>query len=131
MDLPYEKGGFIPKPDYFDRYFGAGRWYGLTILSMAIGQGEVLTTPIQNANMAAVIANRGYFYVPHIVKKIAGVDTIDSKYTTPMLSNIDTIYFAPVIEGMRLAVNSPSGTAYWVRHPEVVICGKTGSYNFV
>jgi penicillin-binding protein 2 len=127
IDLPFEKGGFIPKSAYFDRYYGAGRWKALTIISMAIGQGEVLTTPLQLANMAALIANKGFFYTPHVVKSIDGVRELDKKYTTRNLSGIDTSFFAPVINGMELAVNSPGGTATWVKHPDIIICGKTGT----
>lgn len=127
IDLPYEKGGFIPLPSYYNRYYGEGHWNALTILSMAIGQGEVLTTPIQNANLAATIANKGYYYTPHVVREIEGIDTLNSKYATPILTNIDTALYNPIIEGMDLAVNSVDGTATWVRHKDFIICGKTGT----
>jgi penicillin-binding protein 2 len=127
IDLPYEKGGFIPKPSFYDRIYGEGRWKALTIISMAIGQGEILTTPLQIANMAAIIANKGYYYVPHVVKKIQGIDTLDSRYTTPIQTNIDTGYYNFVTEGMELAINSTGGTATWVRHRDIIICGKTGT----
>jgi penicillin-binding protein 2 len=127
IDLPYEKGGFIPKSSYFDRYYGAGRWKALTIISMAIGQGEVLTTPLQIANLVATIANKGYFYTPHVVKKIQGVKSIDVKYTTPRYTGIDTAYFNLVTEGMRLGVNEEGGTGLIARNDKIVICGKTGT----
>ncbi|MGD2035766.1 MAG: penicillin-binding protein 2 [Bacteroidales bacterium] len=127
IDLPYEKGGFIPRPDYYDRYYGKGRWKALTIISMAIGQGEVLTTPLQIANLAALIANKGYYYTPHVVKKIDGIDTISTRFTSPHYASIDTGYFDVVINGMKMAVNDPGGTATWVRHKDIVICGKTGT----
>lgn len=127
IDLPYEKGGFIPKPSYYDRYYGSGRWKALTIISMAIGQGEILTTPLQLANYAATIANKGYYFTPHVVKAIEGIDTLNRSFTTLHQLGIDTAYFNLVIEGMELAVNKPGGTATWVRHPEVDICGKTGT----
>lgn len=127
IDLPYEKGGLIPRPDYYDRYYGRGRWKALTIISMAIGQGEVLTTPLQIANLAALISNRGYFYTPHVVKKIDGIDTISSKYTTPHYATIDSTYFDVVVNGMEKAVNESGGTATWVRHRDIIICGKTGT----
>ena len=127
IDLPYEKGGFIPKPSYYDRYYGSGRWKALTIISMAIGQGEVLTTPLQIANLAASIANRGYYYTPHVVKGIEGIDTLNSLYTIPHQTGIDTAYFNLIVEGMKLAVNSPGGTALIARHNTIVICGKTGT----
>jgi len=127
IDLPYEKGGFIPKPSYYDRYYGQGRWKALTIISMAIGQGEVLATPLQIANLAAAIANRGYFITPHVVKAIEGIDTLNHMYTLPHNTGIDTAYFNFIVEGMKLAVNSPGGTATWVRHSDIIICGKTGT----
>jgi penicillin-binding protein 2 len=127
IDLPYEKGGFIPKASYFDRYYGQGRWKALTIISMAIGQGEVLTTPLQIANLVAAIANKGYFYTPHVIKSIQGIDTLDRKYSTPHYTGIDTAYFTLVIEGMNLAVNQAGGTATIARLSNIVICGKTGT----
>jgi penicillin-binding protein 2 len=127
IDLPYEKGGFIPKSTYFDKYYGKGRWKPLTIVSMAIGQGEVLTTPLQIANLAALIANRGFFYKPHVVKEIEGVDTISSKYTRKNYVNIDTSLFDVVVNGMEMAVNTPGGTAGIAKNPRIVICGKTGT----
>lgn len=127
IDLPYEKGGFIPKSSYYDRYYGAGRWKALTIISMAIGQGEVLTTPLQIANYAATIANKGYYFVPHVIKSIEGIDTIDHRFTIPHFSDIDTSFFNLVVGGMEMAVNSPGGTATWVRHDSIIICGKTGT----
>jgi penicillin-binding protein 2 len=127
IDLPYEKGGFIPKPSYYDRYYGSGRWNALTIISMAIGQGEILTTPLQLANLSAAIANKGYYYTPHVVKVIQGIDTLDRRYRIPNYTHIDTTWFTPVTEGMKLAINDFGGTATWVRHPDIIICGKTGT----
>jgi penicillin-binding protein 2 len=126
IDLPYEKAGFIPKSTYFDRYYGRGRWKPLTIISMAIGQGEVLTTPLQIANLAALIANHGYYYRPHVVRKIEGIDTIDSKYTRKHFVTIDSSLFDVVVNGMDLAVNS-GGTAAIAHDPDIIICGKTGT----
>jgi penicillin-binding protein 2 len=127
IDLPYEKRGFIPKPSYYDRYYGSGRWNALTIISMAIGQGEILTTPLQLANVAAAIANKGYYITPHVVKRIEGIDTLDRRFTEPHYTLVDTAYYTPVIEGMDLAVNAPGGTATWIRHKDFTICGKTGT----
>ena len=127
IDLPYEKGGFIPTPSYYDRYYGSGRWNALTIISMAIGQGEVLTTPLQIANFAASVANKGYYYTPHVVKSIEGIDTISQKYTVRHYTGIDTTYYNYVTEGMELAVNLYGGTATWVRLKDIIICGKTGT----
>jgi penicillin-binding protein 2 len=127
IDLPYEKGGLIPKTAYFDRYYGKGRWKALTIISMAIGQGEVLTTPLQIANLASIIANRGYFYTPHVIKGIEGIENIDPKFTKIHKVSIDTGYFAVVVRGMELAVNEAGGTALIAHNDSIVICGKTGT----
>lgn len=127
IDLPYEKGGFIPMPSYYNRFYGEGRWNALTIISMAIGQGEVLTTPLQNANLAATIANKGYYITPHVVKSIEGIDTIDSKYTQKHYTQVDTGYFNTIIQGMEMAVNEPGGTAPIARLKDIIVCGKTGT----
>ena len=100
------------------------RWGATTIISNAIGQGEVLVTPIQLANMTAAIANRGYYYTPHIIKNIEGQE-IDPKFTTPKYTTIDKQYFEPVIEGMFDVYNE--GTAWFLEVPGVEICGKTGT----
>lgn len=127
IDLPFEKRGFIPKSSYYDRYYGKGRWKAHTILSMSIGQGEILTTPIQIANLAATIANKGYYITPHVVKNIAGIDTLTTAYKEPVFASIDTIYYKAIIEGMEGAVNGPGGTAHIARHRDIIICGKTGT----
>ena len=127
IDLPYEKGGFIPQPSYYDRYYGSGRWKALTIISMSIGQGEILTTPLQLANYAATIANKGYYFTPHVVKSIEGMDTINQRMTIPHQTGIDTSYYNLIIEGMDLAVNATGGTATWVRNRNIIMCGKTGT----
>jgi penicillin-binding protein 2 len=127
IDLPYEKGGFIPMPSYYNRYYGEGRWKALTIISMAIGQGEVLTTPLQNANLAATIANKGFFFTPHVVKAIHGIDTLASAYRIPKYTSIDTTWFNVVRDGMEMAVNESGGTALIARLKDIVVCGKTGT----
>jgi penicillin-binding protein 2 len=127
IDLTSEKGGLIPKPSYYDRYYGKGYWRAHTIISNAIGQGEILTTPLQIANLAATIANRGYYIVPHVVKDIEGIDTLNRKYLQKHQVLIDTSYFKYVINGMYGAVFAPHGTAYWFRPQNFVMCGKTGT----
>ena len=94
------------------------------IISNAIGQGEVATTPIQLANMVAAIANRGHYYTPHIIKSIEG-ETLPEKFTTPKYTTIDKEHFEPVIEGMHQVYKK--GTAKWVQVPDIEICGKTGT----
>lgn len=128
-DLPVGQRGRIPDGDYYDRAYGDNRWGSTYIVSNAIGQGEVEATPIQLANMAAAIGNRGYYYTPHIIKAIEG-DTIPSKYTTRKETTIDKRHFEPVIEGMFDVYNK--GTAATLRVPGIDICGKTGTAeNFV
>ncbi|WP_456437366.1 penicillin-binding protein 2 [Psychroserpens sp.] len=123
-DLQVGRPGRIPNGDYYDRAYGDNRWSSTYTVSNAIGQGEVEATPIQLANMAAAIGNRGYFYTPHIIKDIEG-DTIPSKYTTPNYTTIDKRHFEPVVQGMFDVYNE--GTASTLRIPGIEICGKTGT----
>ena len=123
-DHPTGQKGFIPNSDYYDYWYPNQRWGATTSLSNSIGQGEVLSTPIQLANMVATIANRGYFYKPHFVKKIQK-DSLAEKYRTPNYTTIDSIHFEPVIEGMSNVVKW--GTARVARVPGVEVCGKTGT----
>ena len=127
IDLPSEKRGFIPKSDYYNRYYGQNRWKAHTIISNAIGQGEILTTPLQLANFAAIIANKGYYITPHTVKDIKDIDTLSKRFSQKNWVSIDTSFFAPIIEGMDKAVNEQGGTAPIARLSDIVICGKTGT----
>ena len=92
-DLPAGRRGNVPDSEYYDKWYPDGNWYATTTISNSIGQGEVLATPIQLANMTAAIANRGYFYTPHIVKKKDGETITDSKYTTKRHTTIDPKHF--------------------------------------
>ena len=123
-DLSVGRPGRIPDGNYYDRAYGDNRWGSTYIVSNAIGQGEVEATPIQLANMAAAIGNRGYYYTPHIIKTIEG-DTIPSNFTTPKYTTIDRKHFEPVIEGMFDVYND--GTAKALRVEGIEICGKTGT----
>ena len=123
-DLSVGQPGKIPNSQTYDQLYGKNRWGSTYNLSNAIGQGEVLTTPIQLANMVAAIGNRGYYYTPHIIKKIEG-ETIDPKYTTPNHTTIDKQYFEPIVQGMFDVYNY--GTAAAVQIPGIEICGKTGT----
>ncbi len=127
IDLTSEKGGLIPQPSYYDRYYGKGYWKAHTIISNAIGQGEILATPLQIANLAATIANRGYYITPHVVKDIEGIDTLNRKYLQKHQVLVDTSYFKYIVNGMYGAVFDPHGTAYWFRPQNFVMCGKTGT----
>ncbi|MCU0377841.1 MAG: penicillin-binding protein 2 [Bacteroidales bacterium] len=128
IDLPNELSGFIPARSYYDRYYGKDRWKALTVISLAIGQGEIGATPLQMANMATVIANRGSFYIPHIVKKIGEVGGPSSVFAQKYTTGISPENFEPIIEGMEGAVNGgPGATARGARLDSIIICGKTGT----
>jgi penicillin-binding protein 2 len=118
--------GKLPKSTYFNTLY-RGSWNANTIISMAIGQGELLLTPIQMANMTAILANSGYYYTPHIIKNISGEISIDSNFTTKKYCSIDRKYFNPIIDGMNSVVNGIEGTAKNCKIPDYEICGKTGT----
>jgi len=126
-DLPAGKKGLIPSSEFYNRWYNypTYKWYATATISNAIGQGEVLLTPIQMANFTATIANRGWYYKPHILKSIKGVDTISSKYTKRYNTTIEPKYFDPVVEGMFDVYNK--GTASYIQIPGIEICGKTGT----
>lgn len=126
IDLPYEGRGFVPDLAYFDRYYIEGRWGASTIQSMSIGQGELLLTPLQMANQAAVIANRGYYIKPHVVKAIEG-EILSRDYTDRMVSTVSEESFAPIVEGMERVYTGEHGTARWYKHDSIAFCGKTGT----
>jgi penicillin-binding protein 2 len=123
-DLPTGKKGKIPTSKTYKRMYPDWRWDSKTIVSNAIGQGEVLATPIQLANMIAAVANEGYYYTPHIIKKIKG-ERIDPKFLQKHVATIDKKYFKPVIEGLFGVYNI--GTASGLRVEGIDICGKTGT----
>ena len=123
-DLPTGKKGKIPDSKTYKKMYPDWGWSGKTIISNAIGQGEVLMTPIQLANMMATVANEGYYYTPHIIKKIEG-EKINTKFTTKHVTTIDKKYFKPMINGLFDVYNL--GTAYYLRVEGIDICGKTGT----
>ncbi|MFC2100879.1 penicillin-binding protein 2 [Bacteroidota bacterium] len=125
-DLPNELNGNIPTAAYYDKYHGNGRWKSLTIISLAIGQGEILFTPIQLANLAAITANKGYYYTPHIVKAIGEKNNLNKSFEEKNHTNIDPSYFDIVIEGMA-GVVLPGGTARRGFIDGIEVCGKTGT----
>lgn len=126
LDLPYEQSGFIPDADFYDKRYGKRGWKGATVISNSIGQGEILATPMQIANFCATIANRGWYYTPHMVKSIEGKE-IDEKYRTKHQVSIDSVHFDAIVEGMRGAVTASYGTARGVAIPGIEVCGKTGT----
>lgn len=123
-DLPTGRKGKVPTSKTYKKMYPNGGWTATAIVSNSIGQGEVLTTPIQLANMMATVANQGYYFTPHIVKKIKG-EKIDKKFTTKHQTTIDRKYYKPVIEGLFDVYNK--GTAYHLRVEGIDICGKTGT----
>lgn len=128
-DLPAGQKGLIPDGDYYDRRLNY-RWNGSSIISNAIGQGEILTTPIQLANFTAAIANRGHFYTPHIVKKIDSSFIDNPNYTQPKKTTINKEHFTPVVEAMHEVFKT--GTGRFSQVKGIQICGKTGTAeNFI
>lgn len=129
-DLVGEQKGILPSAEKYDRFHSKNRWKSLSIISLAIGQGEISATPLQMANFCALIANRGYYVIPHIVKKIDGQDTIEQRFREKNYCKVDAKHFNIIVQGMYLAVNSPPGsgaTASRVQVPGLDICGKTGT----
>lgn len=124
IDLPGESRGFIPNSGTYNKFYGNNRWNALTIISIAIGQGEILATPLQIANLAVTIANRGYYVAPHVVKEITG-EQIDSIYTERKYTGIDSRYYEEIVEGMRMAVTG--GTCRTANLKDHEVCGKTGT----
>ncbi len=124
-DFNNELQGFVPTVEYYDRIYSGWKWKSLSVVSLAIGQGELGVTPLQMANLAAIIANRGYYYSPHIVKSIEGQKQIDNKFLIKRFTKIDKKYFEPVVDGMEMVVNA--GTATTAKIPGISVCGKTGT----
>ena len=128
VDLYGEYGGFVPTPEWLDKVNGK-YWNWGTVISCAIGQGEMGCTPLQMANLAAIVANRGYYYIPHIIKDSEHVE-IDPKYKERHYTMVDTTHFPKVVGGMYRAVNSgfgSGGTASIAAVEGLDICGKTGT----
>ena len=128
-DFPAELGGTIPTSAYYNKVYGKGGWKFTTVISISIGQGEIGVTPLQIANMCATVANRGYYYIPHIVKDSDSL-RIDDKFRERQYTMVDTTNFKKVIKGMWKAVNSgfgSGGTASIAAVEGLDICGKTGT----
>ena len=123
IDLPGEKRGMIPNSKYYDKAY-RGSWNGLTIISIAIGQGEVTATPLQIANLGATIANRGYYVTPHVVKEVSG-EPLDTVYSQRHYTMVDKVHYEEVVQGMRSAVLG--GTCRMANLPDIEVCGKTGT----
>ncbi|MCC7232419.1 MAG: penicillin-binding protein 2 [Bacteroidia bacterium] len=124
-DLPHELKGNVPTVAYYDKYFGKGRWKSSTVVSLSIGQGELGITPLQMANTMCIIANKGYFYVPHIVRKIGDRVNPEPRFTKKNYTDVDSSYYNIVIDGMESVVET--GTAAGSRIAGIRVCGKTGT----
>ncbi|HEX8549367.1 MAG TPA: penicillin-binding transpeptidase domain-containing protein, partial [Cytophagaceae bacterium] len=126
VDLPNIKSGNIPSNKYYDKLYGDLHWKFSTIYSLGIGQGEVLVIPIQMANMAAGIANRGWFYTPHLIKGLGKSMRLPEEYKVKNKIEASPEHFQAVIDGMQLVMEG--GTArYYGFVPGMDICGKTGT----
>ena len=124
VDLPHESRGFLPNAKFYNKFYGEGHWSANTVISVAIGQGEILATPLQIANLAATIANRGWFITPHAVKAIQ--DTVmPAQYSERRRPTIDLKWYPEVAEGMRMAVTG--GTCRRAAIPGIDVAGKTGT----
>ena len=126
IDMPFERKGTLFTSDEYTKRFGK-YWGYTTVISLAIGQGEINTTPLQMANIMAIIANRGYYIKPHLIKAIGEKKVIKKEYVEKNYVGVDSRHFEPVIDGMQDAVNSPWGTAILSRLPNIIMCGKTGT----
>lgn len=124
-DLPFGQKGRIPEKEFYDRWYGDNRWSSSTIISNAIGQGEILATPVQLANMTAAIANRGFYYTPHVLKKVQGVPISNPKFTEAKHTTIDKKHFDPIVQGM--ADVYTKGTGRRLQVADIAIAGKTGT----
>jgi penicillin-binding protein 2 len=125
-DLPYELGGNVPSVKYYNKVFREGGWFANTIVSLGIGQAELTILPVQMANVVACIANRGYYYTPHIIKGIGVEKKIDPKFLVKHFCSVPGQYFIPVVDAME-KVLKPGGTAYAAAIKDITICGKTGT----
>jgi Cell division protein FtsI/penicillin-binding protein 2 len=129
-DIPAELGGNLPSSALYDRVYGKKRWHSLTVISLAIGQGEMGATPLQLANLAAIMANRGYYITPHMVREIKDTLVSSGAFSERHYTKIDPQHFEPIVEGMYLAVNGGAGsgaTAWRSSIPGIDMCGKTGT----
>ncbi len=124
IDVPGESRGYIPNSKTYDKSYGEDKWNANSIISVSIGQGEILATPLQIANVGATIANRGWFITPHVVKEIED-STLQKQFTEKRVPNIDRQHFEAVAEGMRMAVTG--GTCRLANLPDIEVCGKTGT----
>lgn len=126
-DIPGIGSGLVPDVNFYNKWYGEGRWAFSTIYSNSIGEGELGVVPIQMANLAATIANKGFYYTPHLIKSISDSGRIREEFVTKNQTGIDAKYFDPVISAMSAVVNQDGGTARRARLDSIEVCGKTGT----
>jgi penicillin-binding protein 2 len=124
-DLPQELRGMVPTVKYYNKVFGKNAWRSSTVVSLSIGQGELGVTPLQMANIMATIANRGFYYTPHIVKEIDGKPIARADFHEKHYTKVESKYYPVIIDGMEQVVEA--GTARVAKIKDIVICGKTGT----
>jgi penicillin-binding protein 2 len=127
IDLPGERNGLLPKADLYTKRYKNDRWGSAFTISLSIGQGELGITPLQMANVMAIVANRGFYYKPHLIKAIGYKKIIKDEFLKKNNAGVNSSYFDVIIDGMSAVVNQPSGTAWYSRIPEIEMCGKTGT----
>ena len=125
-DITGLRPGSIPDSKYYDKWYGNHRWAFSTIRSISIGQGEVMLTPLQMANITAIIANRGWYYTPHFVKSI-GANGPMAQFRKKHYSMVDSKHYSVIVEGMRRVVHEPGGTGKRAKLKDIIVCGKTGT----
>jgi penicillin-binding protein 2 len=126
IDLPNESGGYVPGPELYDKIYGDDRWKFSTIYSNAIGQGELQIVPLQMANVAAIIANRGYYITPHLIKAIGEDGLPLEKYRKKNYTTVDPEHFEVVVNAMHDVVEFGTGS-YRAKLKGIDVCGKTGT----
>ncbi|HCK21802.1 MAG TPA: penicillin-binding protein 2 [Bacteroidetes bacterium] len=125
VDLPGEKPGNVPDPEDYNKIYGTNRWKSSNFITLGIGQDQMIVTPLQNANLMATIANSGYFIAPHIMKSVAGEDSLMQALNRRHQTSVNPVFFEPVIEGLSMVVKA--GTARVARIDSIEVCGKTGT----
>ena len=129
-DLPGLKTGLVPTPEFYNKWYGENRWAFSTIYSNSIGEGELQVVPIQMANLAAIIANKGYYYQPHLIKSIGEDSVKRPEFTQKFDTEVDPKYFEPIVKAMFKVVNESGGTARRARMDSIIVCGKTGTVEY-
>ncbi len=125
-DFLGEGNGYIPDKEFYDKRYRKS-WNALTLLSLSIGQGELGCTPLQMANLAAIVANRGYYYIPHIVRSVEGQDSLDRRFYERHYTKVSPKHFEPIVQGMWQGVHEAGGTSGVAFLPGLDVCGKTGT----